>query len=181
MLGRSILAFSLLSCTIALHGQGVPESPFETPSTNPAVTEAPAVVTSLDAFQFSGIWKMGGEIRISVYDTKEQRGYWLKEGELGALGLSFQRFDPDNKTVVLVQGVVTKKLSLNKVKIEPLKIASSAPSNNSAPTTRPSPPPSVGNARTETDEEARARIQKVAEEIRRRRAERRKQLENRGN
>lgn len=116
-------------------------------------------------------------MRISVYDTKSQKNVWLTEGQTGELGLSFGRYDAKNDTVVLMQGGIMKKLSLNQIRIEELKISSQTPP----------PPPIAGpavvgqpnNERVETDEEARARIQRVAEEIRRRRAERRKQLEQR--
>lgn len=148
---------------------------FRTPA--PTQQEGPAepVATTLDAFQFNGVMRFGGKVRISVYDTKSQKNVWLSEGQTGDLGLSFSRYDENNETVVLMQGGIMKKLSLNQVKIDELKIA---PSNQPPPPPVPSVVASQpANERVESDEEARKRIQRVAEEIRRRRAERRRQLE----
>lgn len=154
-------------------------NPFKTPApkvnVEQTITEAP--ITSLDSFQFNGMMKMNGKVRISVYDTKEKKNFWLTEGEVGELGLTFQRFDEKNESVVIVQGGINKRLNLNKVKIEALKIAPATATTNAVPavtTARPQGPENV-----ESDEEARARIQRVAEEIRRRRAERRARLEER--
>ncbi len=175
----SLLGATLVSGQVA-DGEAADVNPFETPvrrsSAEPAVQ--PVAPTTLDTFQFNGMTKWNGKARVSVYDTKENKSYWLDEGKLNELGLSFQRLDWENATVVLAQGGVNKKLSLNEVKIEPLKI--------STPRASPSIPPAPNSVsrvqpanNVETDAEAHARIQRVAEEIRRRRAERRKQLENR--
>jgi len=160
-------------------------NPFKTPSKAPAsgAVEQVAPPTSLDSFQFNGIMKQNGVTRISIYDTNTKRNIWLNENEVGELGVSFRRFDNDNGTVVIDQGGVSKKLTLNKVKIESLKIAPSRPNNpNPSPAATANANQRSGGAavgRAESDEEARARIQRVAEEIRRRRAERRQQLEQR--
>ncbi len=184
MVGKMIFVLSLLGATLVsgqvADGEAEEVNPFATPvrrsGGDPVVQ--PAAPTSLDSFQFNGMTMWKGRARVSVFDTKENKSYWLDEGQLNELGLSFQRLDWENATVVLAQGGLNKKLSLNKVKIEPLKI--------STPRTLPAGPPAPSNvsraqptSNVETDEEARARIQRVAEEIRRRRAERRKQLENR--
>lgn len=186
MIGKLILVVMLAGAT-ALVGQVADEgaaeiNPFGAPArpanNGPIVEDA--APSSLDQFQFNGLMVMNGKVRISLFDSKQNKSFWVRQGQLGEYGVSFQRFDEENETVVIAQGGVTKKLSLNKVKIEPLKIA--------APRATPSPPAVTGNvsrpspaANVESDEEARARIQRVAEEIRRRRAERRKQLENRTN
>lgn len=188
MIGKMIIGWALLAATVATaqvaDGEATDINPFGTPA--PQVNTGPVVEnvapSSLDQFQFNGLMVMNGKVRISLFDAKDNKSFWIRQGQLGEYGISFQRFDEENETVVISQGGVTKKLSLNKVKIEPLKI--SAPRNTIA---MPSPPTpgSVTRAtpgnRVETDEEARERIQRVAEEIRRRRAERRQQLENRNN
>lgn len=155
-------------------------NPFSTPAAIASSNTTAEIVapSSLDQFQFNGLMVMNGRVRISIFDAKEKKSFWIREGQLGEYGLSFQRFDEENETVVLAQGGITKKLSLNKVKIEPLRISTP---RVAVPT--PSSPSSVNRTPSqgsvESDEEARARIQRVAEEIRRRRAERRVQLENR--
>lgn len=184
MLGRLLVVLAFVSVQVS--GQD-DVNPFKTPSAKPATDPvAPAEVpSSLDVFEFNGIMEIGGVTRISLYDTNAKRNIWVSENEIGEFGISFRRYDDENETVVIDQGGLSKKLALNKVKIESLKIA---PSRQAGPT----PVATAGNnanqggnvsrpggRRVETDEEARARIQRVAEEIRRRRAERRQQLEER--
>ncbi|MDQ8187339.1 hypothetical protein [Pelagicoccus sp. SDUM812002] len=177
----------LLAGTAIASGQVADEgaadiNPFATPApqANADTVVENTAPTSLDRFQFNGLMVMNGNVRISLFDSKENKSFWIRQGQLGEYGISFQRFDEESETVVIAQAGMQKKLSLNKMKIEPLKIA--------PPRTPPVVPPAVGNvtrpttsSSVETDEEARARIQRVAEEIRRRRAERRKQLEERNN
>ncbi len=184
MIGRLIFALTLAGATLAtaqVSDDGATDiNPFKTPtpqSSNNSAIES-TIPTSLDQFQFNGMMEWNGRMRVSVFDAKANKSYWLNEGELNELGLSFQRLDWENDTVVISQGGVQKKLALNKMKIEPLRIATprtpAVMPPASGAVTRAAP---AGNV--ETDEEARARIQRVAEEIRRRRAERRKQLEER--
>lgn len=181
MFGRLITTIFLVAAP-AIGQDSV--NPFKTPSKQPAplVVEQPPTSTTLDSFQFNGVMKIGGKTRISLYDTKASRNIWVNEDEMGEFGIRFARYDEENETVVIAQGGISKKLALNKVKIEPLKITPGRPSS-SAPATaanvgpRPNGRPSEGSV--ESDAEARARIQRVAEEIRRRRAERRQQLEQR--
>ncbi|MBC2604476.1 hypothetical protein [Pelagicoccus albus] len=177
---RGLTTLLALSIAGIVYGQ-TDFNPFLTPAADPnANKETPPPVTTLDSFQFNGIMRMGGTVRISVFDAKENRNYWLSEGEMNDVGIEFRRLDEKNETVVISKGSEKKKLSLNKVKIEPLKLT-----GNATPATQPASTRMVSNrpqgpAKVESDEEARARIQRVAEEIRRRRAERRQKLENGG-
>lgn len=180
MFRNTLLILSLWGAALTF-GQDaeVVRNPFKTPT---VVSTGPVnpveAVTTLDPFEFNGFMWWDGKLRISVFDTKANKSYWLDDGVTNELGLSFQRFDKSNESVVLAQGGITKRLSLNKVKIEALKM----PVVTAAPSTAPmvsaaDRPPTPSNV--ESDEEARARIQKVSDEIRRRRAERRQQLEQR--
>ncbi|MBK1878049.1 hypothetical protein [Pelagicoccus mobilis] len=180
MVGR-LLILSATLCVVPLKAQDS-DSPFKTPSRSSAasVEVAPPPVTTLDGFQFNGIMEIGDRVRISLYDTKAKRNIWVDEDKIGEFGVSFSRFDPESETVVIAQGGVSKKLSLNKVKIESLKIApKKVPPVQAATAAATATPGRRPGERVESDEEARARIQRVAEEIRRRRAERRQQLEER--
>lgn len=179
---KFIVVLVLIGSPVALaqEGEDGPQevNPFSTPSSvGPSSVAQIPVATSLDGFEFNGIMEMRGKLRISIYDTRESRNYWITEGQLAPNGVSFQRFDDESKTVVIVQGGVSKKLALNEVKIESLRPVAINPGPGPATTSQAA----VGSARpqpnAETDEQARIRIQRVAEEIRMRRAERRKQLE----
>lgn len=152
---------------------GLPKAP-----TQPVLQEqAP---TDLDSFEFNGIMTLGETTRVSVWDAKEQKNYWLIVGQAGEQGLSLQRYDEGSETIVIARNGVTKQLGLKKVEIAELKL-SAAPSSPAASSSAPRPAQPPAQIAAETDEQVRERMQKVAEEIRRRRAERRKQLEERRN
>lgn len=176
------LAFLGAACFFAVLGLAQEEtlSPFETPRNDPQPqAEQISQPSPLDTFEFNGIMRIGGELRISVYDTKENRNYWLTQNAKNAAGLEWMRYDEKRRTVLIARGGMTKELTLKKVQIEPLKIASS----ESEPPPPPNPTVTTGNNQPavaqESDEEIRKRMQRVAEEIRRRRAERRARIEER--
>ncbi len=100
-------------------------SPFSSRKSSPAVASnsGPPAPSPLDTFEFNGMMKMGGVVSVSVYDTKTNRNYWLKEGESLEGGLKLARYDAANNVAVLSKGGVSKRLSLKKAQIEPLKIA----------------------------------------------------------
>lgn len=179
--GLVILSIVGLFASVHCLGQDV-QSPFGMPKQTQSgpVAPPPQAVSPLDTLEFNGIMRMGGVLSASVYDTKTQRNYWLVEGVATKEGLRLVRYKADNNVVVVSRGGVSKSIVLKKSKIEPLKIASNTP-------VRPSPAlPAASVNRSEavpeSDQEVRDRMQKVAEEIRRRRAERRARIkENRKN
>lgn len=178
-----ILAASFVF-SLGVSAQGDPVDPFKTPAPEVRVdTPPPPASTTLDAYQFNGMMKFGGVVSISLFDTKQRKAFWVTEDEVGKFGIHFSGYNSKANSVVIKQGGLTKKLVLTKAKIETLKIASSRGSNAVAdPTAAVTGVASQGNnagGRVETDDEAKERIRRVAEEIRRRRAERRKKLQQR--
>jgi len=179
MLTRTTVLFILLVSTA--FGQDSP-SPFQSPDrTPPVAAQPPPASTTLDGFEFNGVMEIDGELRISLFDTKVSRNIWVRDGEVGEFGVTFRGYDKRNETVVIVQGGVSKKLALNKVKIETLRIPSQRNLSVDAATATANATvnESQNRGQIESEEESRARIQRVAEEIRRRRAERRQKLEER--
>ena len=131
--------------------------------------------TPLDTFEFNGFIKVAGEIRASVFDKTTSKNVWLTLNERHDSGLMLQRFNEGDETIVITRSGVRKELKLKTPEIAPLKVAQSpavvATSNLTTPISE--------SPNAESDEEVRERMRRVAEEIRRRRAERRALIEQR--
>lgn len=150
-------------------------SVFSTPQQVAKPTQQSAQApNALDNLEFNGVMTIGGVTRISVYDKQAKRNYWIVQDKENDAGLRLVRHDTEKDLVVVSMGGVSRVIALKKPRIEPLKIAEE-------PVPRPNipPPPGVdaGEA-SATDEEVRERMRRVAEEIRRRRMERREQIES---
>ncbi len=149
------------------------ESPFQSPRAAPVAPPPNEVVSPLDSFEFNGLIKMDGELRISVFDTNEGKNYWIVDGERHESGLELRHYDADDEIAVIARGTMTKKLTLKKAQIDAIRVV-----QNNAPAPSPAAAvSSVAGATAETDEQVRRRMQTVAEEIRRRRAERRQRIQ----
>lgn len=161
-----------------------PRSPFAPPSAKKPVAAPPKATpaTALDSIEFRGIIEIGGTAWVSVYDPKTKKSYRLTKDELGEDGFSLVNYDtggnPGEETIVIRQNGLTKQLSLKDADIitlketprqSPQRAAENVQPTPAAPVRRPAP---NGNQNMEaaSDEEVRERMQRVAEEIRRRRA-----------
>lgn len=158
------------------------KSPFEAPTR--AEPSAPTVAppNALDTFEFNGFTKLDGKVRVSVFDTKTRRNYWLEERGAALDGLVLKRFDPSAKTVNIGLGSVSKTLQLKSASILSLKIppASPLPAAVGDPAAMENAAANaVATRGQESDEEVRERMRRMAEEIRRRRALRRQMIEER--
>lgn len=178
-----LLAF--LSLGGVVHAQdSEPRSPFAPPSAKKPVAAPPKVApaTALDSIEFRGIIEIGGTAWVSVYDPKTKKSYRLTKDELGEDGFSLVNYNTGGKqgeeTIVIRQNGLTKQLSLKDADIitlketprqSPQRAAENVQPTPAAPVRRPTP---NGNQNMEaaSDEEVRERMQRVAEEIRRRRA-----------
>ncbi|MDQ8202967.1 hypothetical protein QEH54_08075 [Pelagicoccus sp. SDUM812003] len=175
------MVFSLGLGVFSLSAQDF--NPFETPKANSGGEPTPPPQsTTLDTYEFNGIISIDGVTRISVFDTKQKRNFWLEVGEQAENGVVLRRYDPQAETVVISIGGTNKQLAMKSAKITPLKIASPAVASGDQ-TVAPQVPADVRNGQNErvgeSDEEVRERMKRVAEEIRRRRAERRARLQER--
>jgi len=163
--------------------QDEPRSPFAPPGTKKPVVEAPKTtpVSPLDSIEFRGVIEIGGTAWVSVYDPKTKKSYRLTKDELGEDGFSLVKYDtgdkPGEEKIVIRQNGLTKELSLKDADIITLKETPRQVPQRAAQTVQPNPPaPTRNPARTNpnmeaaSDEEVRERMQRVAEEIRRRRA-----------
>ncbi len=176
-----------LSVALSLGGAAVaqdePRSPFAPPSANEPAPPPPKTTpaTALDNIEFRGVIEIGGTAWVSVYDPKTKKSYRLTKDELGEDGFSLVKYDagdkPGEETIVIRQNGLTKQLSLKDADIITLKEAPRQVPQRAAQNVAPNPPaptrtPPAGNPNMEaaSDEEVRERMQRVAEEIRRRRA-----------
>ncbi len=176
-----VVSFSIGGVLLAQENDA--RSPFAPPSAKQPV-EPPKTtpVTALDSIEFRGVIEIGGNAWVSIYDPKSKKSYRLTKDELGEDGFSLVNYDTGNKpgeeTIMIRQNGLTKELSLKDADIitlkeaprqAPQRAAENAQPTPSAPTRRP-PANTNQNMEAASDEEVRERMQRVAEEIRRRRA-----------
>ncbi len=165
------------------------ESPFVRKSdAKPPAPPAKIPASPLDNIEFRGVTVIGGVAWFSLWDPKNKKSYRVSEGVDGEDGFSLVSYDPGNKpgeeTIVVRNSGLSKKLSLKDADI----IALAAPRPVAQPATQQSAPRAPGPPRpaqpanpsiqAASDEEVRERMQRVAEEIRRRRSLRRDIIED---
>ena len=176
----SIILVGLLSATALGQEQ---KSPFMRPSqAAPVVAPQKTAATPLDSMEFNGVVEIGGVTWLSLYDPKSKKSYWLNKDEAAEDGITLDRYDagkqPGEESIVVRQGGMTRRLTLKDADIITLKEAprtsaqratqTAAPARTGPPRAQPRQQPQ--NIEAASDEEVRERMQRVAEEIRRRRA-----------
>jgi hypothetical protein len=77
--------------------------------------------------ELRGIVKMGGRYRFSIFNRKENKGYWIPEAQSKA-GISVGDYDLDAKMVVVSKGQQTEQLTLKMADSRPLPVRSTGPS-----------------------------------------------------
>lgn len=162
-------------------------SPFVPPSQNvqPKLQPKATPATPLDSVEFRGVIEIGGLAWVSLYDTKSKKSYRLSQDVDGEDGFQLVRYDrgskPGEETIVVRQNGLTRNLSLKDADIIALAETPQRAPQRTAPTTATANPvrqPANPNIEAASDEEVRERMQRVAEEIRRRRALRRDIIED---
>jgi hypothetical protein len=164
----------LAAAAYAATGWGQERSPFEPAGT--AAAPPPVTGSPLDRFELRGIMTIGTQTFVTLFDTSTSKSLTLAPGET-LEGVKASDFRPDEDSVRIESSGQSRRLKLKEAKIVALAVP---------PPTAPPPPggpvqvaagqPPVPGP-TMTDEEARTRMQRVAEEIRRRREMRRQMLE----
>lgn len=139
----------------------VERSPFAPPGvkTSEQVNEAPTQL------EFRGIATDESGTMFSVYDMTANRGYWVREGEAGAV--SVKSFDPAESQILVEQGGRTVPLKLKRATIQ--AGAAVAPAAGGAPNF-PSPNANAANRAAVNPAADAKRLEAVAAEVRRRRA-----------
>ena len=126
---------------------------------------------------------------MSLYDTKSKKSYRLSQDVDGEDGFQLVRYDrgskPGEETILVRQNGLTRNLRLKDADIialaETPQRAPQRAAQRATPTKATANPvrqPANPNIEAASDEEVRERMQRVAEEIRRRRALRRDIIED---
>jgi hypothetical protein len=76
--------------------------------------------------ELRGIVKMGGRYRFSIFNRKENKGYWIPEAQSKA-GITVDDYDLDAKMVVVSKGEQTEQLTLRTADSRPLPVRTSGP------------------------------------------------------
>ena len=153
-------------------------NPFSRPIAAPTEIAAPPP-SPLNDFEFKGVYALNGEVKVCVFNKAQNKSYWLKLGERHESGLLAKSFNEDRDEVLLQQGTQMRTVSLNRseivaVKTPPSPVRVATPLGPQVAGGGPRQKPA---AQPQSDDEVRARMQKVAEEIRKRREMRRSIIE----
>lgn len=132
-------------------------SPFLPPGYNdkPAPPPPPAVNSGPLAreIEFRGMMKKDGVYQFSIYNKREQKGYWLKENEFEA-GMSIGNYDANSMAITLTSNGRSERISMSTASESPLPVSMS--SNN---TNRPNVElPAIPSASSNTNETGNRRV-----------------------
>jgi hypothetical protein len=190
-----LLLGAVLASGLSAFGQDAPENPFLPDGYKAAAkpTEPPKP-SPVAQFELRSIMVLNGVHTFSLYDTKTKKGFWIDLDET-VEGVSISDYNKSDESVNVRSGGYSRRLKLKEAQIVALKVTPPPPRKTRAPSGSPdlskvppkppnmipgpppsSPPsgvPSRAAINNLSDEEVRARMQRVAEEIRRRRAMRR--------
>jgi len=120
----------------------------------------------LDRFELRGVASIGGTPTFSIYDTTNNRGYWIPlNGSEG--GVRVASYDPATENVVLEGEGGSRRLVLKEAQIQTM--APPAPVPVGVAPQQGIPLPAAAGAVT-TEQEMAERRQRIIEELRRRRA-----------
>lgn len=170
----AIAAVGLAAATVVTTAHAQAErSPFQAPDSQSA--PAPTAASPLDNYEFRGVMTIGDETFITLVDKSNSRALTLALGA-EVEGLRATDFRAEDGSVQVESGGQARRLQLQDAKIVALAVPPATP--NQPPHPGANRPPVMAGAPM-SDEEARARMQRVAEEIRRRREMRRQMLEGR--
>lgn len=163
----AIAAVMLLACAARAGVENlVSNSPFLPQS---AVAQAAGSGGSLDRYELRGVASFNGVLTFSVYDTTNNRGYWIPLNS-SQDGIRVSSYDDSREAVVIEGEGATKRLVLKEAQIQTMTVAAPPPA---APpgVVQGSPLPAAPGA-INTEQEMAERRQRIIEELRRRRAAR---------
>ncbi|MFU8848120.1 MAG: hypothetical protein ACNA77_05325 [Opitutales bacterium] len=105
------------------HGKKEPEPP------KPVVQTQGPISRELE---FRGIVQLGGVYQFSIFNKKDQKGYWLKENQRKD-GISVNNFNPNASSILVMVNGRSERLSLMSASENPMPVAQAAPSGPSQP------------------------------------------------
>lgn len=133
----SKLSALVLTFVLAFHSslfadnQLVKKSPFLPPGYGEKEPEPPAPVVQPQGpisreIEFRGIVQLGGKYQFSLYNKKEQKGYWLKENA-SEDGIAVNSFDANASTIVVLMNGRSERLTLMDATENPMPVAQATP------------------------------------------------------
>lgn len=72
--------------------------------------------------EFRGVMKWGDDYQYSIFDKKEDKGYWISENEAAEHGISARDFDKEDMTLMVSMGGRTERLTLMSASDSPLPV-----------------------------------------------------------
>lgn len=121
---------------------------------------------ALDRFELRGVASFGGVATFSIYDTTNNRGYWIPLNSSDA-GVRVASYDPATEAVVVEGEGGSRRLFLKEAQIQTMMPPAPVPVAAAGP--QGMPLPAIAGAVT-TEQEMAERRQRIIEELRRRRA-----------
>ena len=113
-------------------GHGVKVKPVEQPTVQPQGPISREI-------EFRGLIQIGGTYQFSIFNKREQKGYWLKEN-VAQEGISVRGYDANSSTVIVNMNGRSERLTLMAATDNPLPVAKAQtppPSNVNQPTLPP--------------------------------------------
>ncbi len=111
--------------------------------------------------EFRGVIQMGGVYQFSIFNKKEQRGYWIRENETQE-GIGVRSFDPDSMSITIEQDGRSERLTLMTSTDSPLPVATSTATTSSTTASpavpKPVLPPGIENLTQNNQEAPRPRV-----------------------
>jgi hypothetical protein len=168
-----LLLIALLPITALAQPSLLERSPFLPPDfQRPGTAPVEAPPSPLDRLELRGITTVGGSPVFSIFDPGSSRGYWVGVNENFA-GVTVSEFNDRDESLTVRSGPHVRTLRLKEARIVAMDTPPPPPQPAVMPPIQGGPP-----QENLSDEEVRERMQRVAEEIRRRRAMRRAVIDN---
>lgn len=135
-------------------------SPFLPPGYSNKKPEPPKPVTQVNGplsreIEFRGIVQMNGIYEFSLFNKKENRGYWVTENETAPHGIKVSDFDLDDMRITVTMNGRAEQLTLMTATDSPLPVAISTAKK---PTNKPQEPNIPGLNTSNTKKPTSSRV-----------------------
>jgi len=107
------------------YGEKEPE-----PAPQPTVRRSGPISQTLEV---RGVMKLGNRLQFSVFNKKENKSYWIDEGET-VEQISARDYDPGSRSLTVTMNGRSERLSLMDASESPLPVPAGNPSGSNRPT-----------------------------------------------
>jgi hypothetical protein len=164
-LATSLLLLSLCAPALSANSLAV-KSPFLPPGhgvTNEPVQVKPVIPAQgplSREIEFRGVIEIGGVYQFSIFNKKEQKGYWLRQST-SENGITVQSYDAGSSSVVVNMNGRSERITLMAATDSPLPVAQVDPgSQPKSPISLPQPnrPPQLNNPTASSSNDSGRRV-----------------------